>query len=203
MKLNEWIKNILKHKKVAIIGILVVVGLVISAIVFTVIHNDKQKIDTDYLLATIQESSELTTAKLSYTGLSEFTDSGIAFINRADFKMIYHATARIGIDVKKIRVESDDSQKIIYVDIPKAEVQDVKVDASTIKYYDEKFALFNVNEKEDGNQAIALAEQEAKAEIGKMGCLKMADDQSATLVKGVLANAIPDGYQISVRQAAQ
>lgn len=47
----------------------------------------------------------------------------------------------------------DSTKKIANLNIPKAEILDVKIDPNLIKYYDIKFALFNVNEKEDGNNA--------------------------------------------------
>ena len=139
--------------------------------------------------------------KLNYKGFAKYEDEGVVLLNRANFSMLYKATARIGVDVKKVSVKADDVRRIVYVTIPKAEVQDVKVDASSIEYFDESFAIFNVNEKEDGNKAIALAEEAAKKEIHEMGGLQMADAQAATLVKGILANAIPDDYTIEVKEA--
>ena len=189
-----------KTKKVKLIPILSFVVLVVAICAFPFVYNGQEKVDTEMLINTLQEASELTTAKLNYTGMTKFEDKGVAFINKADFTMVYKATARIGIDVADVKVTADDTKKIVYITIPKAEVQDVKVEASSIQYFDEKFALFNVDEKEDGNKAIALAEEEAKKEIDKMGGLDMADNQAATLIKGILANAIPDGYKIEVKK---
>ncbi len=199
-KIKSLFIKIFKTKKSKIIGASVVIIVVAAIIAFSFLHNSKETVDTNFLINTLQKSSELTTAKLNYTGLSKFEDSGIAFLNRADYRMIYRATARIGINVDEVKIDSDDNNKIIYVSIPKAQVQDVKVDTTSIEFFDQKFALFNVNEKEDQNKAIALAEEEAKKEINKMGGLKMADDQSAALIKGILANAIPDGYKIEIKQ---
>lgn len=189
-----------KTKKAKLIPILSFVVLVAAICVFPFVYNGQEKVDTEMLINTLQEASELTTAKLNYTGMTKFEDKGVAFINKADFTMVYKATARIGIDVADVKVTADDTERIVYITIPKAEVQDVKVNASSIQYFDEKFALFNVDEKEDGNKAIALAEEEAKKEIDKMGGLDMADSQAATLIKGILANAIPDGYKIEVKK---
>lgn len=200
MKTKGLFNKVFKTKKAKTIVILAVVVLAVTICIFPFIHNSEEKVDTEMLINTLQESSELTTAKLNYTGMTKFKDKGVAFINKADFTMVYKATARIGIDVKDVKVTADDTKKIVYITIPKAEVQDVKVEASSIQYFDEKFALFNVDEKEDGNKAIALAEEEAKKEIDKMGGLDMADNQAATLIKGILANAIPDGYKIEVKK---
>ncbi len=200
MKTKEVLGKLFKTKKARAIVVAAVLLLVVAVCIFPFVYNGKAKVDTEMLVHTLQKSSELTTAKLSYTGMTEFEDKGIAFINKSDFIMIYKATARIGINVDEVKISADDINKIIYISVPKAEVQDVKVDASSIKYFDEKFALFNVDEKEDGNKAIALAEEEAKKEINKMGGLQMADNQAAELIKGILTNAIPDGYEIRVKK---
>lgn len=192
-------KLIVKHKVgSAIVGTIVLI-LIIAAILFA-ISNRTAKVDTEYLNALVTKSSELTTAKLNYTGISDYTDTGVTFINRSDFTMVYKATVRAGIDVKQVKITSDDDKKIVYVKIPKATIQDVKVDASSIKYYDEKFALFNVDEKEDSNKAIELAEEAAKKEAANMGVLALADEQSATLIKGIIAESVPDEYEIKINQ---
>ena len=154
--------------------------------------------DTEYIDAMLEKSSELITAKFNYTGMSEYEDTGIPIINKSDFVMVYKATARAGIDIKKVDVKIDNYKKIIYLTIPKAEVLDVKVDISSIKYFDEKFALLNINEKEDNNKAIALAEEAAKEEIKNIGVLEMADGQAETLIKGILEDAVPKNYDFEV-----
>jgi len=192
---------LLPTKKAKIIASIIVIIIIVGIASFPFLNNSKAKVDTTLLINKLEESSELTTVKLNYKGFAKYEDEGVVLLNRANFSMLYKATARIGVDVKKVSVKADDVRRIVYVTIPKAEVQDVKVDASSIEYFDESFAIFNVNEKEDGNKAIALAEEAAKKEIHEMGGLQMADAQAATLVKGILANAIPDDYTIEVKEA--
>lgn len=187
----------MKIKIIAAVAAALVIALFIA---IPLLSKDEPAVDTSYMVSLLAESSELTTAKLHYTGMTEFKDSGIAFINSSDFIMVYEATARIGIDLQEVDVSSDNVTKVITVSIPPVAIQDVKIDASSIKYFDQKFSLFNLDEKEDSNAAIALAEEAAMTEVGEMGVLQMAQDQSATLIKGILANAIPDGYVIEIRQ---
>ena len=173
---------------------------IIAILLITIfIYNGKAKVNTDYLVTILEKSSELTTAKLNYTGISQYEDTGIPIINRSDFIMVYKATARAGIDVKKIEINQNTSNKTIYVTLPKAEVFDVKVDTSSIKYFDEGFALLNVNEKEDNNKAIALAEEAAKKEVENIGVLEMANSQAATLIKGLLKDTIPSEYNLEIK----
>lgn len=201
MTLGTLAKKILGSKIGRIVSLVLVTAIAV-VITVAVMYKPKPTVDTESMLATLQESSELTTAKLTFRGLAEYEDAGIQFLSRADYKMLFRATARIGIDVSKIEVDKDETAGQIIVKIPKAEVLDVKIHTGEgdIQFFDEKFALFNFNAKEDQNAAIALAEESAMKEIEETGSLKMADDQAASLVKGILANAIPDGYEIVVKQ---
>lgn len=195
---SNFFKKILAKKSGKIVLVVISVLLVIS-IVICLMFNFSAKVDTEYLNALVKKSSELTTAKLKYTGMTEYTDEGLPIFNRADFVMVYTATIRAGINVDEVIVTADDPNKIIYIEIPEATIQDVNIDTSTIKYYDQGFALFNADEKEDNNKAVAMAEEAAKKEAASMGVLELANEQSETLIKGILANAIPDGYTIKAK----
>ncbi len=201
MKVKELVVKIFKNKISRIVSIVLIATIVVTTVMLC-LNNWEPKVDTTSLITTLQESSELTTAKLTFRGLAEYEDTGIKILNRADYKMLFRATARIGIDIKEVEIDKEPIGKSIIVRIPKATVIDVKIHTGKddIVFYDEDFALFNFNEKEDQNAMIELAEKSAMKEIQEMGSLKMADDQAATLVKGILANAIPDGYEIVVKQ---
>ena len=201
MKTKELAIKILKNKIGRIICIVLAVAIVLTVVALC-INKWSPKVNVETMIATLQESSELTTAKLTFRGLAEYTDTGIKILNRADYKMLFKATARIGIDIKDVKIDKQPIGKNIIVRIPKATILDVKIHTGKedIKFFDEGFALFNVNEKEDQNAALQLAEKAAIKEIEEMGSLKMADDQAAALIKGVLANAIPDGYKIVVKE---
>ena len=188
-KILKFLTKTKKRKTITAIVILVIVISVALSIFISLNYNYQAKADTEYLNALVSKSSELT----------KYTDEGIDIINKADFTMVYKATVRAGINVDEVEITSDDENKIIYVSIPKATVQEIKIDNSSIEYFDQKFALFNTDEKEDNNKAIALAEEAAEKEAANMGVLELANEQSATLIKGILANAIPDGYIIEVK----
>lgn len=201
MKLKEFVNKINKNKTTKIISLLLIVAIMVT-IILLCLNNWKPEVNTTSLISTLQESSELTTAKLTFRGLAEYKDSGIKILNRSDYKMLFRATARIGIDIKEVKIDKEPVGKNIIVRIPKATVIDIKIHTGKddIVFYDESFAFFNLNAKEDQNAMIELAEKSAIKEIEQMGSLKMANDQAAALIKGILANAIPDGYEIVVKQ---
>lgn len=191
---NWFFKNTIGR----IIGI-VLLTFIVSFSVFIYLDNKKSSIDTTYIIAKLEESSELTTTKLNYTGMSKFEDTGISFINKSDFIMVYEATARIGIDIREISIKVDDFNKTVWLTMPKAKILDVKVDLGKIKYFDEKFALFNVDYKNDANRATLLAEESAKEELENMGILDMANTQSIELIKNLIKDLIPKNYEVKVK----
>lgn len=160
----------------------------------------KPDVDTVFLRQVLTKSSELTTAKLTITGLSEYHDEGIYIFNKSDFTMCYTATIRAGINLENVEIDSNPVQKKIFITIPEAEIMDAKVDPNNIKFYSTGFALFNVNEKEDLAKALALAEKDAQKEALGTGILDLANQQSEALIKGILVNAIPDGYTMEIKK---
>lgn len=193
-KRNLW-KNINVNKLIRKILLILLVAIVIVLGIYFFLYNDEEEVTEDYLGTKLSKVGELTTVKLNYTGFLQYQDKGIPIFNRSDFIMTYEANARVGIDLEKVEIEVDNTNKMVSLTIPKAEIQDVKIDTSEIKYYDSDFALFNVDEKEDGNKALELAEKNAQEELGKMGVLESADEQALTLIKGLLQNAVPADYE--------
>ena len=194
------LKRILKNKvarKSFIISVLAVVAVVF---VYIFLYNKEEKITPSYLGTKLTKVGELTTVKLNYTGFLEYHDKGIPLFNKSDFLMTYEANARVGIDLEEVEIEVDNPNKLVTLSIPKAEILDVKIDPNKIKYYDTKFDLFNVNEKEDGNKAQALAEEQAYKDLTEMGVLESANEQALTLIKGLLQNAVPSDYEYKVKE---
>lgn len=197
-KFFGFIGKIFKNKIGRIIMLMIFLSIV-SFMTFVYLYNKNEKVDVSYIITTLEKSSELTTAKLNYSGMLKFEDDGIPLINKSNFTMVYDAIVRTGIDATEIKVEADNFTDTIWLTIPKARVLDVKIDSNTIKYFDEKFALFNVNSKEDVNKAMSLAEEDAKVKMENMGVLEMADLQAEALIKGLIQDVIPNGYQIKVK----
>ena len=204
MKKEEKVEGKAKKpfSKIKLIKITVITTLIIVAIIAIAIYiyNKNKKIDTTYLTAKLEKSSELTTAKLTFKGIYEYDDEGIAVINKSNFVMVYEATARAGIDVKEVKIEQDNFKPIVWVTIPKAKVLDIKVDTNSIKYLKTDFTLLNTNPKEDANKANSLAEKDAKTEVEQMGILEAADQQAEALVKGLIQDIVPKKYEIQIKK---
>ena len=74
MKKEEKTKK--PFSKIKLIKITVITTLIIVAIIAIAIYiyNKNKKIDTTYLTAKLEKSSELTTAKLTFKGIYEYDD---------------------------------------------------------------------------------------------------------------------------------
>ena len=185
-------------KKIKLIAIIVVIIAIV--VLGFLIYRKNYFVDTKYIHNKLEKASELTTAKLTFTGITKYSDDGIYIINRADFTMVDKASVRIGIDLSKVKVDKDVMKRKVIVTIPNANVLEVHVDPSSIEYYDTKFALLNFDSKNDSNKAQAAVEGKAKEEVKNMGVLEMANEQAETLIKGILEGSIPDGFNIEVKK---
>jgi hypothetical protein len=187
----------LSKKAKIIIGVAILV-LIAGFVIFGI--NRHASVDTVFSSQILTKSSELTTAKLKIQGISDYHDEGLYVLNRSDFTMRYCTTIRAGINLENVKIEADSFNKKIYITLPEAEIFEAKVDPNDIKFYGAGFALFNVDEKEDLARALAAAEKDAMEYAKTTGILELANQQSETLVKGILANAIPSGYTIEFRK---
>lgn len=195
-----FIKKVLKNKKLTIALSIVIIAILAILYIWIFAYNRHEKIDSKQISMLLSKESELTTAKLNGTGFSVYKDKGIKIWNRSDFLMTYDYTVRAGVDMEKVEVKVDEKDRIVFLKVPKAEIFDVKVAPDTIKYYDTKFALFNVNEKEDAVKAQTEAEKHAKEAAKGTGILEMANEQAEMLIKGILAGGIPKDYKIQIER---
>ncbi len=198
-KKPNLLSKLLKTAKAKIIFVLVIIVLIVVIILLIKGTNFKSTADVTYLNQLLEKSSELTTAKLKITGIENYNDTGVTIINRSDFTMVYTATISAGVDLKEVSISSNDVLKEIVVTMPKAKVFDCHVDQNDIQYFDEKFALFNVDSKEDANKACALAEEDGIKEAETTGILDFAETEAEYVIKDILTPAA-NGYTIKIQK---
>lgn len=195
-----------KIKKVAVISFLVL--MVIGVLVGVVYLNRSviaewlmpdSKVDMAVIEQVLEESSELTAAKLTISGMKEFKDSGVKILNSGSFILFYEAQVRAGIDLQDVIINVDENNKIVNIEIPKAKIIDVKIEPSKSQYIDKNFAFFNNDKHEDASKAESEAVEVARKQAQNSGILEMADKQSEYLIKGLIGSAIPDDYEIKCK----
>lgn len=134
--------------------------------------------------ARLAEIGELSTEKYTYTGLYKLTQGEIPLITQKGFSMVYTANFKAGIKVKDVKVKVE--QDKVTVTLPAAKILSAAIDPSSIKFYDQKSALFNWSQKEDVTKAEKAALKRAQAAAIKAGILTSAQQSAKKLVKQLL-----------------
>lgn len=183
------------------IAIVAVAAIMLTCTALYFKYFSKKGPDTQLLAATLEKSDELTSAKLNYEGMYHYDDSGVPIWNKSSFYMVYKATARAGVNLKEVKIISDDAKKIITITMPEATIQEVKIAADDIQFYDVGFSLFNWDARDDENRAIAKAEADAESKLTDLGILEFADSTAKEVVTGLLSDAIPKGYTLEFTNA--
>ena len=187
-------------RKMKIRCIIVIISLVLGGIGGWKLNDfiNKEEISTDYLTAKLEDASELTTQKITYTSRVPIEKGSIPFINKRGFVMKYNATLRAGVDMKEVNVKQRGNK--IIVKIPHAEVLDEpNVDSDSLKFYDEKKALFNWSTKDDVSEAISMAEKDVKENptVDTEELLNKADEHLEELIHALLDDSV-DGREVVV-----
>ena len=136
----------------------------------------------------LEAVSELTTARLTYTGLIKYSEGKIPFLTQNSFSMIYTAKVRAGVDLARAGIEIGEAQVVIT--LPECEVQSIDIDEQSIEFYDEHWALFNRTEKEDVIDTIAAAKEDVRQNADLESLLESAGQQTRQLIKGLLEDEI-------------
>lgn len=142
------------------------------------------KLDSSAITAQLRELSSLSTAELEYRGLVRYQDGDIPLLTKKAFTMIYDAHIKAGIDFSQIQVEAAD--QALTIRLPQAEIQDVTIASDSLEFYDEKFALFNFQDRTDTVTALQYAEEDARERAADTDLTSAADEKAQTLILGFL-----------------
>lgn len=176
-------------KKLLFIILLLAVGIGVGSYGYAYLNTPKEpELTSSFINGKLEAVSELTTAKLTYTGLIKYSEGSIPFLTQNSFSMIYTATVRAGIDLSKAVVEITEEEVVIM--LPACEIQSVDIDEESIEFYDEKWALFNRSTKEDAIDMVSAAKEDVTKKADIESLLESASLQTEALVRGLLEDTI-------------
>lgn len=183
-------KSMISNKSFISIIALAVIMVAIAVIVVSVTAGKGPKVTTEVIMAKLEASSELTTAKMICTGLVSYSDGNIPFINEEAFTMTYSGTVRAGINLEDMGVEVTNDK--VTLTVPAIEIQDISIDEESIHFFDNKFALFKDDSKDDVVEAVkqSKADIEQSAEIDELK--EIAKQQINALMTGLFKDSIED-----------
>ena len=169
---------------------ILIIAIVVIFVTYRLTKKDEPEITNTFISEKLEAVSELTTAKLTYTGLVRYTEGNIPFLTKKEFNMLYRAGVRAGIDLSQGDINVTDSD--VKLTLPKAEIQEIFVDADSIQFYDESFALFNGEKREDTVEALKVAEEDVRENGNMEELMVQAQEQTESLLTGFLDELIGD-----------
>ena len=169
---------------------ILIIAIVVIFVTYRLTKKDEPEITNTFISEKLEAVSELTTAKLTYTGLVRYTEGNIPFLTKKEFNMLYRAGVRAGIDLSQANIDVTDSD--VKLTLPKAEIQEISVDADSIQFYDESFALFNGEKREDTVEALKVAEEDVRENGNMEELMAEAQEQTEILLTGFLDELIGD-----------
>lgn len=198
MKTNNKLTKISSKAKNVCVGIVIgialggIIGWSIHTAVYNITHKEPE-VTVDYVTGKLENIGELATQRLTYTSRVPLEEGSIPFITKKGFVMEYNATIKAGIDIEDWNVDIKPDKVI--VSVPHTKLLDTPhVDPSSIKFVDEKKAIFNWTTKEDVAKAIEEAENDiAENEaIDLQGLFANGDENLETLIHSLLDDVVGD-----------
>lgn len=151
-------------------------------------RNDGPEITSEFISKKLEPMSELISAKMTYNGIIQYTDGNVPFFTLKEFLMVYSAEVKAGIDLSQIEIHVTESDVTIIM--PDEVTVDVKIDPDSIKFYAEKNALFNKEEKEDVVGAMKAAEDHVMENGGIDELKKLAREEAVLLIRTLVQELI-------------
>ena len=186
-----WIKWVVIGLAFFILLTVALVGIGFGVTTYLKSQQSQQPaVTSQYLASKLEDASDLTTATISYTGLIHYDDGGIPFLTQKKYSMKYSATVEAGIDLSGVEIEVTDDKVI--VKLPEVTVDDPEVDLDSIEFYDDSFALFNWDQKEDGIDAMKEAREDCKKNADIASLETKAYENAKEIVRKLLEDAVGD-----------
>ncbi|MBR2067626.1 MAG: DUF4230 domain-containing protein [Solobacterium sp.] len=152
-------------EKVIIVLLLLIIGVMLGVFIANTLARKKknESITSSLISEKISDCSDLTTCNLVYVDLVKYEQGSIPLVTKKAFSMIYSANIRAGIDLSEAVV--DVKPKTVTITLPETVIQSIEVDTNSLRFYDERFALFNWQNKEDIAAAISAAREDAEKNV--------------------------------------
>ena len=145
---------------------------------------------------------------INVSDLSTFTAvyNGIAVVNnekkpeKVDYYVSYEARVNAGIDVEKIAISVDNTEKIIRIELPKVHITDVDVNLASLDFI---FVNDKANTPSVSAQAYKACEKDVKEESAQQNAiLELAKQNAVNIVTALtrpIVEQLDSAYTLEVR----
>ncbi len=153
-------------------------------------------VSIEQIEANIQDVGELATVEYLYTDAGKFEDPAVLFGKEIPFSFTtksfiakWDGVIKAGIEIDKVTVELNESDKEIIVHIPQAKILSHEIDDNSIETLDEKNGLFNTIKIDDIREFDVISKDAMEQRAIENGLL----DKAFENAKGILNKIINTG----------
>ena len=146
---------------------------------------------------------KMVTKEYSYDKVGHHTKSKKLFgktvpFTTDDFLFQYSATVFVGVDLGKVQFDVDNEKKIIYVELPEADIIAHEIDEDSFAYYSTKDSIFTNSKMDDYMEEVAELTASKEKELREKGTIfEEAENEAKDVLREVmLLNETIKEYEI-------
>lgn len=168
----------------------------------------EKTVDISLLNENIQSIGELAAFEYLYTDSAYSEDANYIKnfklpLTTNSFVLKWDGTIKAGIDVKQLKAEADEKNKVITLYIPEAKILSHEIDKNSFEVLNEKTNIFNPIEVGDVNDIVKVSMESMEKRAVENGLLINADAEVKTLLKSFILSLpdIGDTYTVTFSAA--
>lgn len=202
--MGEKLSSRLQNKLV--VGICIVCAaalLLLGALLASLFYREQEpEITSKSIAQQLNKISELSTMQMEYRDISHFEDGTVAILTKKSFNVIYDAKVKAGVDLSKAQIALQGDR--VEIALPRAEILSIEIDPASLEFYDERYALFNWQDREDTVLILQKAQEDIEQKVLEGDLLSQAENQAEEVIKQLLFPLSEEGaweIQISFEDA--
>lgn len=187
-------------KWLLLLAVMIIAALLCVIAFFTMSKGKKEKreIITVPTLEKIINVSDLSTFTAVYNGIAVVNNEKKP--EKVEYYVSYEARVNAGIDVEKIAISVDNTEKIIRIELPKVHITDVDVNLASLDFI---FVNDKANTPSVSAQAYKACEKDVKEESAQQNAiLELAKQNAVNIVTALtrpIVEQLDSAYTLEVR----
>lgn len=165
-----------------------------------------KKVSLDLINSEIKDIGELATIEYLYTNAGKFENLNQLFginvpFTTKSFIAKWDGVIKAGVEVNKIKVEINDSNKEIIIYMPKSAILSHEIKKESIETLDEKDGLFNTIKVDDVREFDKVSKEEMEERAIENGILNKASENAKNIIEKLINTDVvkEQGYVISFK----
>lgn len=162
----------------------------------------KSEITSSLLQNRIEKVSELVTLDYKYTKMVSYKNMKTFYgwevpFTEKKFIISYNGSIKSGINLANLKIDVDNNNKVVEIDLPEAKIIAHEIDENSIKVFDEKNSIFNPLKVEDFKDFATDEKEHVESESIKKGLLDEARSHAEKAITDILGiDGLLDNYKI-------